>query len=313
MENAARWWRDLRSLARRETWALPAAARRRLRWRHPRLAELERRYRGVGGAAVANAVWAPEFVATIDLARFRDDGPFVWQKPLPNLDEEALRLTFEHLRRSPAAILLDRLEEDGSFGARTVEAGGRRISRDLLDSVSELAFLERNTGVAHETAFRVLDIGAGYGRLAFRAVTAFQNLRWYSTDAIAVSTFLAESYLELRGVAARAPVVPLDEVEPLLERERFDLAVNVHSFSECTMEAIDWWVSRLAAAGVPRLFVVPNALGAGGREPLTNRREAMGPVFARHGYELEFSEPKYPDPETQRRGLSPTTYFLYRR
>jgi hypothetical protein len=276
-----------------------------------RVRELERRYRAFGGPATRDPVWTPEFVRTVDLERFRDHGPYVWQRPEPNLDDEALRVTLGHLRATEAGTLLDRLEEDGAFGARTLEVEGRLVSRDLLDSVSELAFLDRHCGLSRRDGFTVFDIGAGYGRLAFRAVTAFPGLRWISTDAIAVSTHLAERYLGFRGVIERAPVVPLDEVEAALGRERVGLAVNVHSFSECTAAAIDWWAGRLAGAGVPRLFVVPNSVSADGREPLTNRAEPMGPIFARHGYRLEIVEPKYSDPEVQRRGLSPTGYFLY--
>ena len=286
--------------------------RERLRRNHPRRRELERRYAAFGGEAVVDAVWAPEFVATIDLKRFRDDSPFVWQKDLPNLDAAAMRAAWDHLRtRSDSAALLDRLDEDGAFGARTASIDGRTLSRDLLDSVSELAFLDRHLGLARGGARNVLDVGAGYGRLAHRAMTAWPELSWHSTDAIAVSTFLAEVYLDFRGLSGRAPVVALDDLDRALRRERFDLAVNVHSFSECTPPAIDWWLARLSRAGVPRLFVVPNAVSPDGREPLTNAGESMAPLLERAGYRPAVVEPKYSDPETQRRGLSPTAHFLY--
>jgi SAM-dependent methyltransferase len=305
----AEWLRELRDPLRRDWRQLPPELRGRLTRRHPRLRELERRYRDFGGAAVADPVWVPQFVATVDLVRFRGDGPYVWQKEAPNLGEDAVRRSFAFLRSSPAGALFDRLEEDGACGARTLDVDGVTVSRDLLDSVSELAFLDRRVGLA--APLRVLDVGAGYGRLAHRAVTAFRELSWRSTDAIALSTFLAETYLDWRGVASRAPVLPLDEFEVALAREPFDLAVNVHSFSECAVAAIDWWLSRLAAGGVPRLFLVPNAVSADGNEPLTNRGESMAPLLARHGFRLEHAEPKYADPVVQRTGLSPTTYFLY--
>ena len=128
---------------------------------------------------------------------------------------------------------------------------------------------------------------------------------------MATSTFVAERYLAFRGLAGRAPVVPLDELDAALARERFALAVNVHSFSECTPAAIGWWLDRLAGAGVARLFLVPNAVSTDGREPLTNAGESMSPLLDRAGYGVAIVEPKYADPETQRRGLSPTAYFLY--
>ena len=279
--------------------------------RPARLSELEARYRRFGGPATADPVWTREFVATIDLERFRADGPFVWQKDLPNLDDAAMRASHAHLEATGGAALLDACEEDGAFGARTLVIDGKLVSRDLLDSVSELRFLDRQLDLAGRESFAVLDVGAGYGRLAHRAVTAFPRLRWASTDAVATSTYAAERYLAFRGLGEKAPVVPLDELDADLARERFDLAVNVHSFSECRTAAIEWWLGRLAGADVPQLFLVPNAVSADGREPLTNAGESMAPLLDRAGYRIAVVEPKYSHPETQRRGLSPTAYFLY--
>jgi SAM-dependent methyltransferase len=282
----------------------------RLRPKPARLRELERRYAAFDSPVTRDAIWTRDFAATVDLDRFRADGPFVWQKELPNLDDAALRLSYDHLRTTVAADLLAMLEEDGAFGAHALIVDGRMISRDLVDSACELRFLDRHLDLAVGIG-RVLDIGAGYGRLAHRAATAFPNLVWRSTDAIAVSTYLAERYLAYRGLAGAAPVIPLDEVEAALGNERFDLAVNVHSFSECRPAAIEWWVERLAGAKVPHLFVVPNAVSPDGREPLTNAGESMAPILDRHGFRAQAVEPKYADAEVQRGGLSPAGYFLY--
>lgn len=255
-------------------------------------------------------VWAQELVDTIDMENFRADNPYVWQLRGENLSRAAYEKSYSALRANDRLHLLDRLVEDDRFGVVTFEYDGATVSRDLLDSIAELDFLDRHVGLEGRARV-VLDIGAGYGRLAHRAVTAFPNVRWASTDAIAVSTYLAETYLAFRGVGERAPVIPLDEVEEALTRERFDLAVNVHSFSECTVEAIGWWTQLLARAEVPKLFVVPNAVSADGREALTNRCESMNAVFMRHGYRLATIEPKYRDATLQQEGLSPTGYFLF--
>ena len=73
-----------------------------------------------------------------------------------------------------------------------------------------------------------------------------------------------------------------------------------------------WWLGRLAGAGVPALFLVPNAVGPGG-EPLTNAGASMAPLLAAAGFRLDVTEPKYRDAATQAAGLSPTAYLLYRR
>ena len=55
----------------------------------------------------------------------------------------------------------------------------------------------------------------------------------FCVDAVAISTFICEYYLGFRGADDRASVVPLDELDSLLALQPIDLAVNIHSFSEC--------------------------------------------------------------------------------
>jgi len=101
----------------------------------------------------------------------------------------------------------------------------------------------------------VLDVGAGYGRLAHRLCSWAPRARVVATDAVPLSTFPCEYYLGHRG-CTNAQVGPLDEAEALIARGGFDLAVNVHSFGEAPRAAVAWWLERIAAAGVPRLFIV---------------------------------------------------------
>jgi 2-polyprenyl-3-methyl-5-hydroxy-6-metoxy-1,4-benzoquinol methylase len=65
------------------------------------------------------------------------------------------------------------LEEDDDFGAEVFDFHGKVVSRDLLDSIIEINFLDRHLGFSSRRAVNVLDIGAGYGRLAHRMATAF--------------------------------------------------------------------------------------------------------------------------------------------
>ncbi len=168
-------------------------------------------------------------------------------------------MLLRYVAERDALGLLERLEEDGAFGCWTFEYPGYgRVSRDLLESVNELAFLERELGLSARERFSVLDIGAGYGRLAHRAVAAYPQLDDYCcVDAIPESTFLCEYYLRHRGLAPPARVVSLDRVEAELRPGSFDLAVNIHSFSECTYAAVEWWVELLRRLRVPNLLVVP--------------------------------------------------------
>lgn len=270
-----------------------------LRSDHPRLLELQRRYAACDPAVTTPLVWTDSKVSAGDIASFRADNAWVWQRPNKNSNVMAYALSYYYLRSIDRLGLLDTLSEDNAFGAYSVEVDGRAVSRDLLDSVAEIYFLERHTGIPK----RVLDIGAGYGRLAHR-MTAATGTEYFCTDAFAASTFVSEYYLRFRESSAR--VVPLDEIDAALSASPVDLAINIHSFSECRVEAIDWWARLLASHRVKHLYIVPNGSG-----PLrTNDKRDFLPVLERHGYRAIASEPKYLDPLVQQYGLEPSHNHL---
>jgi SAM-dependent methyltransferase len=162
--------------------------------------------------------------------------------------------------------------------------------------VNELLFLDRCVGLLGRRGLRVLDIGAGYGRLAWRMIQSVPEVADYCcVDAIAESTFLCDYYLRYRGVAPPARVVPLDQAGTALREAQFDLVVNVHSFSECTIAAIAGWCEHIARLRAPYLFVVPNEgeqfLSL---EPDRTRRD-FRPLIEQAGYELVHSEPVIED------------------
>lgn len=143
-------------------------------------------------------------------------------------------------------------------------------------------------------------------------ITALPNVtRYCCTDAVALSTFLAEHYLKFRQVEDRAVVEPLDTIERALSTHPVDLAINIHSWSECTVTAIDWWVSLLASREVRHVMIVPNAGSHEGERLLTNDRQNMEGILTRHGYRLVAKEPKYLDPLVQRYAVNPTYYYLF--
>jgi hypothetical protein len=118
-----------------------------------------------------------------------------------------------------------------------------------------------------------------------------------------------ERYLAHLG--SNAKVVPLDEVDDFLSATRIDVATNIHSFSECRLEAIEWWVTRLARAGVRYIMVVPNLVDPGDGHCLTNAHEDMEEVFAEAGYVATVREPRHRDPQVQRYGVDPTWLNLF--
>ena len=115
--------------------------------------------------------------------------------------------------------LLQQLEEDDYFGNFNFLIDSKKISRDLLDSITEIYFLDKHLNVSSLSGLTILDIGAGYGRLAHRMVEAFPNIQTYlCTDAVAISTFISEYYLRFRKLENRAKVVPLDAIESTVDR-----------------------------------------------------------------------------------------------
>ncbi len=180
----------------------------------------------------------------------------------------------------------------------------------MLDSVAEIYFLDRHLGIASRTGLRVLDVGAGYGRLAHRMLGALPGLeRYFCTDAVAISTFVSDYYLRFRGVE-KARVIPLDEIDKTLREHPVDLAINIHSFSECRTQAIDWWARLLSEHRVKNLMIAPNGEGERLQHLLTNDGQDFLPIFERYGYRTVLKEPKFADPVVQEWGLMPTWYHL---
>jgi hypothetical protein len=158
-----------------------------------------------------------------------------------------------------------------------------------LDSVAELGFL--TTELGDLTGLSALDIVAGYGRLAHRASEAVPALSYACTDGIPESTFLSRRYLSYRG--SRASVLPLDEVRSFAAARHIDLAINVHSFPECTWATIEWWLRLLAEHEVAFLSLVPNVIDELMTTESTGARLDFRPLVRAFGYRLEAMRLKY--------------------
>jgi hypothetical protein len=255
--------------------------------------------------------WAEEPANPYLLQYFRGDTMYVWQ--LRGLDSYETRYTITtyFLLLNDKMNLLNSLTDDALFGNHLFPVAGKKVSRELLDSVNEINFLQSNLNLSTWRDLKILDIGSGYGRMAHRLTQAFPGIKkYYCTDAVPHSLFICEFYIKFRKIV-NAEVVEMTRIETELASFGIDLAINIHSFSECTIQAIDWWIAQLANAKVRYLMVVPNAGPDSGNQLLTNRREDFMPVINRHGYKLVVKTPKYADPAVQRHGLFPSHYYLF--
>ena len=267
---------------------------------NPRLRELAAAYALDQSPMSAKSLWSDELVADdVHLHYFRGDNLYVWQYTRsPIMNRYRNFIYAKYLAGIDERGLLGQLEEDGAFGCLTWEyAGLGVVSRDLLDSIAELTFLDAHAGLFDRPGLRVLDIGAGYGRLAHRMLMAAPNVsHYYCVDAVPRSTFLSELYMKYRGLGERATVIELPDVTTALRPGHIDLAVNIHSFSEMPLTAIRGWLRTLCHATVPQLLVVPNeAVGLTSRE-LDGTRIPCLPVFEEVGYRLRTSTPTIQDP-----------------
>lgn len=257
---------------------------------NPRLLELKRRY--AKHPAASHTQWSESFLLDdLALSNFRGENHYLYQvryTPKP----EAYCILAYYVRDHDKFNLFGRLIEDGMFGAYTLSfEDGYLISRDLLDSINEINFiyrmLERDAG----DAVTVLDIGAGYGRLAHRLAEGFPAARVICTDAVAYSTFLCEFYLGFRSVSDRVQTIPVDQVLPTLESEKIDVVTNIHSFSECKRDVIEWWLGAIEKLDVCKLMLVPNATNQLLSTESNGQHKDFSDLLAKFGWRLAHKEP----------------------
>ena len=301
------WQKDGRRFDLSRT-VIPNHAKQHLNPENPALAALQERYKNSDYPDCEETIWTDDRIKADDILYFRGHNAFLYQDGRFNRNVIGYLLSYYYIKSIDNKLLLDRLEEDDTFGAITYDIDGYKVTRDLLDSVLEIYFLDKHIQLFQKPGFSVLDIGAGYGRLAYRMVQAFPKLNTYlCADAIAVSSFIADYYLKFRGISGQASVIPLDTVREDLKKHTLDLAVNVHSFSECSLTAIDWWMGLVSENRIPYLFIVPNSKD----DLLTVNRESFSYLVEKHGYKLIAREPRYADPMIQKYALNPDYLHLY--
>ena len=293
--------------------ALPAGAQDYLKADNPRLLELRSRYEEF--SQFGHTLWTRGYLdGELDIAHFRGDNAYNWQVR-GGIQEIQYALTAYFAMTNDRLKIFDRLLEDDLFGAYTYDFNGKIISRDLLDSVIQINFLEKYVGLSNRPNVTIFDLGAGYGRLAWRLSEALPNAKkiWCS-DAIPESTFLCEYYLRFRGASDNVQVLPLDKIGAALLGQKIDIVTNVHSFTECTIEAIGWWLSLLSAASVTYLMIVPNTRDRLLSMEADGNRVDFQPLIEQFGYRLVKKEDAYEGaPTVQRFGVYSGTHWLFER
>lgn len=232
---------------------------------------------------------------TIDPARFRASPAFLCSEGFDH------RAYYDGLlaQRGTRIILAALPDEDGAFGAEMVEHRGRVISRDLLDSATDLWFLS-SAGLLEGTSYgtpRVLDVGIGYGRLAHRLKHVAPGACIVGVDEIDAARRACREYLEFRGILDVDVYETIEHVPSFMPTGAppFDFAINCHAWSECTMGTVARQLGWLADHGVPRIMIVPHAnphrsphlgLGVWSDEHGGGGGPSFAPILAALGYRL---------------------------
>ena len=149
---------------------------------------------------------------------------------------------------------------DAQFGGivRKIHRHGE-MTRMWADAQMEINFLSRFLPLRHA---RVLEIGGGYGRLAVILATLVHQ--YVCVDAVPMTTDLCKLYCsKFRPEVIVPTLAEFAQMAPTLEPT---LAINVHSFNECTLEQIERWLDLLVEMKVGHLFTVSHGR-ADGHEP----------------------------------------------
>jgi hypothetical protein len=242
-----------------------------------------------------------------DLANFRGENVFVTQIGRGFLKKKYLNSYLYSLGVDHAEVYSKLDLDDGAFGAIRVKIGKDTIvTRDQIDSVIEINYLIKKIQLNPEEEIKFLDIGSGYGRFASNALKFFPRATVFCADVVPQASFVAEYYLHQIGFLDR---VRLGSYDQLKNAGNFDIAINIHSFSESPYESIEKWILIVRKAQVKFLFIVPSGNGLMSYEPDKSRKDYF-PLLTSSGYDLIDKRKKYTGNDAFE-FISPADYYLF--
>ena len=303
------WQREAVDLPSHSGAPLPEGAEARLRADHPRLAELARRYGELDSPwASAPICWTPAHVATADLRQFRGDNLYVHQLRGRNMNEIGYAVSYYCVRRCArssgwgSSTGSTRMGSSACTPSSSTAAGcraicsTRRSSSPSSSATSASRRVPRADDSRHRRRLRPARPPRGDRLPGDRALPLHRR----HPDLDLSLRVLPRLPRALAGDRAPARVVPLHELESAIQPGEVDIAVNIHSFSECPPTAIDAWLAFLARKRVAHLMIVPNAPSMAPRlrrrHDADQRRPGLQPDRAPARLQLVASEPKFPDP-----------------
>ncbi len=158
-----------------------------------------------------------------------------------------VRVLWEYAQRhDPAGVT--KLAEPELGDPPPVSWGGRLISQDLANSALEVAAIQRALGDRRPRS--ILEVGAGYGRLAYALMSIYPEARYTVVD-IDPAIDLSRWYLTSLFPPARLRFLAPSQANEI-ETGTVDLALSVSSFQEMTPAQVEGYLglfNRVAAGG----------------------------------------------------------------
>lgn len=282
----------------------------------PDLIDLRRRYESCGLPMGVHSWWGKERTTKdLELAWFRGDNAYVWQTRHMGVSAHTRYYLYaKDVFARDKLGLREAFDEDGAFGCWVFDYKTLpKISRDMLDSINEINFIEEHLGVSTGNVKQIFDIGAGYGRLAHRSCTAWPTLqKYHCTDGVAESTYICDYYIKYRELSDRVNVVPLDGVVDF-DGSAVDLVINVHSFSEMRYEAVQGWLELVQSWGSRYLMIIPNDENEFLSIETDHSRKDFLPLIKSMGYELKVKRPVIVDDDIRSMVGVPDNIYLFER
>lgn len=229
-------------------------------------------------------VWNPNtsYIMNTFTPYFRGENAYVWQECQGD-NRETYAKYYEKIKAIDVLDkLLDKTKEDGSYGCISYNIDNVIVSRDLLDSILEIYFLKSCFSNLNE--LKILDIGAGYGRLCKRYTDCFPGSQYFVTDAIPYSTYCSNLYLGNNN----NNVINLFDIEEKLKTIKIDMAINIHSFPECNINDVEWWIKLINSNKIKYIFFVPNSPDSTPDYILTNdKSSSILDIFTKYNYKVK--------------------------
>ena len=188
----------------------------------------------------------------------------IWQQcvveGLPNFAAQGMYVEQESVDPNEVTGVLTNLLcfEDLPGMDRDVRYGGRKfytligtVTRMWVDGNVEIDFLRRK--LDDLKSLDVLDIGAGYGRLAVMLAPLVNS--YACVDSVRVSSIICRYYTSMHS-SHPIEVYDTTQFRDTMSSLHPSLAINIHSWNECSLSQISRWLDVLDDLGTRWLFTV---------------------------------------------------------